>query len=104
MKRDVVGRYGGEEFVILLEDANAEGLAIVGERLRAKIEEAVVSFGGQQIPVTASVGLAEGLIQGAAEEFGKQLFAVADSAMYRAKNSGRNCFCVDALPCECKLR
>lgn len=97
---DVVGRYGGEEFVILLEDANAEGLAIVGERLRAKIEEAVVSFGGQQIPVTASVGLAEGLIQGAAEEFGKQLFAVADSAMYRAKNSGRNCFCIDALPCD----
>lgn len=97
---DVVGRYGGEEFVILLEDANSEGLAIVGERLRAKIEDAVVSFDGQQIPVTASVGLADGLIQGTAEEFGKKLFAIADSAMYRAKNSGRNCFVVDALPCD----
>jgi len=72
---DVVGRYGGEEFVILLEDANSEGLAIVGERLRAKIAETDVSFDGQRIPVTASVGLAEGLIQGTAEEFGKELFA-----------------------------
>lgn len=94
---DVVGRYGGEEFVVLLEDATLEGLAIVGERLRAKIEEAVVLFGGQQIPVTASVGLAEGIVQGTTEEFGKQLFAIADSAMYRAKNSGRNCFIVDAM-------
>ena len=97
---DVVGRYGGEEFVVLLEDANSEGLAIVGERLRAKIEEAVISFGGQQIPVTASVGLAEGLIQGTAEEFGKELFALADTAMYRAKNSGRNCIVVDAMRCD----
>lgn len=97
---DVVGRYGGEEFAILLEDATPEGLAIVGERLRARIQEAVVSFNGQQITVTASVGLAEGLIQGSAEEFGKKLFAVADSAMYRAKSSGRNCFVVDKMLCD----
>lgn len=97
---DVVGRYGGEEFVILLEDATPEGLAIVGERLRARIQESVVSFDEQQIPVTASVGLAEGLIQGSAEEFGKKLFAVADSAMYRAKNSGRNCIVVDEMRCD----
>jgi diguanylate cyclase (GGDEF)-like protein len=100
---DVVGRYGGDEFVVLLEDANSEGLAIVGERLRAKIEEAVVSFGGHQIPVTASVGLAEGRVQGTAEEFGKGLFAIADSAMYRAKNSGRNCSVVDAMRCNADI-
>ena len=38
---DLVGRYGGEEFVVVLEDANPEGLAIVGERIRSKIEEVV---------------------------------------------------------------
>ncbi len=94
---DLVGRYGGEEFVVVLEDANPEGLAIVGERIRSKIEEAIFIFEGQQIPVTASVGLAEGLVKGSEEEFGSQLFALADSAMYRAKNSGRNCFILETM-------
>lgn len=94
---DLVGRYGGEEFVILLEDANPEGLKIVGERIRSKIEAAVVSFEGRRISVTASVGLAEGYVQGNEEEFGTQLFALADAAMYRAKNSGRNCFVVESM-------
>jgi len=95
---DVVGRYGGEEFVVLLEDANPEGLAIVGERIREKIEESIVQFDGKRIPLTASVGLAEGFVQGTEEEFGKQLFSLADAAMYRAKNSGRNCFIIETLP------
>ena len=94
---DLVGRYGGEEFVVLLEDATPEGMAIVGERIRAGIEAAVVSFEGQQIPVTASVGLAEGCVQGIEDEFGRRLFALADAAMYRAKNSGRNCFVVESM-------
>jgi diguanylate cyclase (GGDEF)-like protein len=95
---DVVGRYGGEEFVVILEDANPDGLAIVGERIRTKIEESIVQFEGKRIPVTASVGLAEGPVQGSEEEFGKQLFALADAAMYRAKKSGRNCFMIETMP------
>ena len=94
---DLVGRYGGEEFVILLEDANSEGMAIVGERIRSRIEAAVVSFKGHQIRVTASVGLAEGFVQGTEEVFATRLFALADAAMYRAKNSGRNCFFVESM-------
>ena len=94
---DLVGRYGGEEFVIFLEDATPEGLAIVGERIRSNIEAAIVIFEGQQIPVTASVGLAEGCVQGSEDAFGAQLFALADGAMYRAKNSGRNCFIVESM-------
>lgn len=92
---DVVGRYGGEEFVVLLEDASPEGLKIVGERIRSKIEESVVRFEGKEIPVTASIGLAEGIVRGSDEEFGEQLFALADAAMYRAKKSGRNCCVVE---------
>ena len=71
---DVVGRYGGEEFVILLEDATPEGLAIVGERLRGRIQESVVSFDEQQIPVTASVGLAEGLNSGLCRRIRQETF------------------------------
>jgi diguanylate cyclase (GGDEF)-like protein len=94
---DIVGRYGGEEFVVLLEDSNAVCLAIVGERLRSRIEQSVCVFGGKTIPLTASVGLAEGKVIGAEQEFGQKLFAAADAAMYRAKHSGRNCFVVDSL-------
>ncbi|MEJ7595298.1 MAG: diguanylate cyclase [Planctomycetaceae bacterium] len=94
---DLVGRYGGEEFVVFLEDASSEGLAIVGDRIRSRIEAAVVPFEGHHIAVTASVGLAEGLVQGTDEEFATQLFARADGAMYRAKNSGRNCFAVESM-------
>lgn len=94
---DIVGRYGGEEFVVILEDANAAGLAVVGERLRKKIEDAVFEFDGKRIPITCSIGLAEGQVVGAEQEFGVELFACADTAMYRAKNSGRNCFVVETL-------
>lgn len=94
---DIAGRYGGEEFVVLLEDSNAVGLAVVGERLRSRIQEAVCIFEGKTIPLTASVGLAEGKVVGPEQEFGEKLFAAADAAMYRAKHSGRNCFVVDSL-------
>ncbi len=94
---DVVGRYGGEEFVVLLDDANSEGLAIVGERIRSQIEKTAVSFEGQKIPLTASVGLAEGFVKGSEEEFGRHMLALADAAMYRAKHSGRNCFVVETM-------
>ena len=47
--------------------------------------------------MTASVGLAHGSVQGTEEEFGTRLFALSDAAMYRAKNSGRNCFVVESM-------
>lgn len=94
---DIVGRYGGEEFVVLLEDATQEGLVIAGERMRSRIEQAEILFEGPKIAVTASIGLVEGHAEGTEVEFGLQLFARADSAMYRAKNSGRNCVVVDSM-------
>jgi diguanylate cyclase (GGDEF)-like protein len=94
---DIVGRYGGEEFVAILEDSNPAGLSVVGERIRSKIEKAIVIFEGKQIPITVSVGLVEGFVVGTEQEFGERLFAAADSAMYRAKKSGRNCYIVDTL-------
>ena len=94
---DLVGRYGGEEFVVMLEDASREGLQIVGDRLRSRIENAVIDFEGKRIAITASIGLAEGRVTDTEAVFVDQLFAAADAAMYRAKNSGRNCIVVDSL-------
>lgn len=92
---DLLARYGGEEFVVLMDDANGPGLSVVAERLRATIESLVVTFEGKQIPVTISIGLTQSHVVGEETAFARQLFAIADAAMYRAKQGGRNRFCVE---------
>ncbi len=94
---DLVGRYGGEEFVVFLANADPEGLRMVGDRLRSGVEQANVIFEGKHIPVTASIGLVEGRVSGNERQFGELVFAAADAAMYRAKNSGRNCIVIDSF-------
>jgi PleD family two-component response regulator len=61
------------------------------------VEKTVVTFEGRIIPLTVSVGLVEGAVTGPEQRFGELLFGAADAAMYRAKNSGRNCFVVDSI-------
>ncbi|MFL6657894.1 MAG: DUF484 family protein [Massilia sp.] len=91
---DALGRFGGEEFVVLLIDAELDDANMVAERIRAGIAGApfALSSGGQ-LPVTVSIGVAmldnfdrEHPIEGVAQE----LLAHADSALYKAKESGRN--------------
>jgi diguanylate cyclase (GGDEF)-like protein/hemerythrin-like metal-binding protein/PAS domain S-box-containing protein len=90
---DFFGRWGGEEFLILLPDTGPSGADRVAERLRAAIE--AFSFPGG-IRVTASLGVA-GRRPG--ESFAP-LLARADKAMYRAKQSGRNRVAIDAEDLE----
>ena len=78
---DTVGRFGGEEFIIVLPDATAETAIIVAERVRLAIE-----VGGSTPHVTISVGVAE-LALG---EVSETLLKRADTALYVAKNEGRN--------------
>ena len=84
---DIAGRYGGEEFGIILPNTNADGARVVAERLRANIESSPVPFEKIQIPVTASLGIAEFHNTISDPE---DLIAHADSALYEAKESGRN--------------
>lgn len=84
---DVVGRYGGEEFVILLPVTPLEAALSLAEELRQLIESRVVRFGEMEIAMTASIGVAA-LEPGI--ESCKELFAHADSALYHAKHTGRN--------------
>jgi diguanylate cyclase (GGDEF)-like protein len=85
---DIVGRYGGEEFVIVLPGTGLEGARKLGQRLRKRIADVVLEDEeGRPFKLTASLGIAD-LVGGAGLD---RLLASADAALYRAKRSGRNC-------------
>jgi two-component system cell cycle response regulator len=92
---DYVGRYGGEEFIVILPSTAREQVEIVVERIRRNIEKTPVQVGGLSIQVTASLGVATAQKDNDVEE----LIKVADEAMYRAKKNGRN-RCVFADPVD----
>ncbi len=81
---DTAARFGGDEFMIILTQANTEGALLVAERLRKCIEEMnVPGFGN----VTCSFGIATFPEHGSSRD---KLIAVADRALYSSKNAGRN--------------
>ncbi len=83
---DVVFRYGGEEFVILLRDTDIAGVQIAAERIRRGIENHTIAYGLEIVKLTASMGVSS-LREGDSME---SLLKRADQAMYRAKQNGRN--------------
>jgi two-component system cell cycle response regulator len=85
---DILFRYGGEEFVAVLPAASSEDLREIAERLRKCIEDNTVSDGAKVVRVTVSIGGAAYPKQIVDNEV--QLIELADGALYRAKNSGRN--------------
>ncbi len=84
---DLAARTGGEEFAILLEDADEQGAWKVAERLRTLVEELDVRCQGERVPVTISLGIAAFPEHGRSME---KLVSCADQALYQAKRSGRN--------------
>ncbi len=84
---DVVGRFGGEEFIILLPHTSASEAAIVAERIRQTIMDSDICWQGQRLDVRLSLGVAEAGLHG--NEF-DEIVTAADRALYAAKERGRN--------------
>jgi diguanylate cyclase (GGDEF)-like protein len=83
---DSFGRYGGEEFTVILPKANVETAHVIAERVRHAFAEQHRFLDGQRIDATVSGGVAEA---GAAPDF-EDVLDAADQAMYQAKSLGRN--------------
>jgi len=85
---DCVGRYGGEEFLLILKNCEVESALMRGEQLRAAVQSARIRDGETFLHVTASFGVVSVLPSHKEPE---TVIRAVDAALYRAKNSGRNC-------------
>jgi diguanylate cyclase (GGDEF)-like protein len=85
---DLFGRYGGEEFCILLPNTSEEEALVQADRLRLAFEADMAVFLNKRLDCTISVGVSESSQVGMGFN---QLFAAADRALYAAKQRGRNC-------------
>jgi two-component system cell cycle response regulator len=86
-ERDLAGRYGGEEFIIVLTNSNGNQAAEVAERVRKRIEEFDFQYDKKKIPVTVSLGVAA--MKKEYHEF-TDLYKAADKALYESKRNGKN--------------
>jgi diguanylate cyclase (GGDEF)-like protein len=99
-KSDIVARFGGEEFIVLMPDIGADELGIQSERIRSAIGRSPVHHDEISIDVTASCG---GALMAAEENDVHGLVERADAALYEAKNRGRDRTCI-APPAAAKAR
>jgi diguanylate cyclase (GGDEF)-like protein len=86
-KTDIAGRYGGEEFGVILGNTDAEAAVIFCERVRKQVQDVVVHHEGKQITFTVSLGISQAT--SATEDY-KTWLEQADQALYAAKEGGRN--------------
>lgn len=86
-KEDILVRWGGEEFVVILPFTNAQEGTVIAERIRTNIENHIFKYVKK---ITISIGVAEKTIEESFEDW----FRRVDNAMYKAKEGGRNMVCV----------
>ncbi|MCE2680218.1 MAG: sensor domain-containing diguanylate cyclase [Burkholderiales bacterium] len=87
---DVVGRLGGDEFLVLLPNANEADGKLVADRLLKRISDSPVTSGEYRIQVTLSIGVTTCTVKGGVMS-AQQILERADRSLYEAKNRGRNC-------------
>ncbi len=93
---DTVARYGGDELVVVLPKTNLEEALIAAQRIRKKIRTFLFKDGGQSIPITISMGIAQ--CPASLIKTPDDLFRSADQALYAAKKKGRNRIEFSRLP------
>lgn len=93
---DSICRWGGEEFLILLSGSTPEEASVLMERLRAAIEKAVFTYGGQTICVTMTLGVSSCTKSSDLHS----LLVEADNRLYRGKRAGKNCVIQSSAPAD----
>lgn len=86
---DLVSRYGGDEFIIVCQNTDQDQAAAIAERIRVAIKQPLYGDGWQR-SITASVGVTVHSVQAAHQLNGPELLRLADKAMYRSKNLGKD--------------
>jgi diguanylate cyclase (GGDEF)-like protein len=89
---DILARFAGEEFVVLLPETNAEVLAVVGERIRTCVSSRVHALHHSKLAVKTTASIGGGVFSGNEEQ--PELLSQARAALQRAKRDGRDCFCL----------
>ncbi|TPW15036.1 MAG: diguanylate cyclase, partial [Halothiobacillaceae bacterium] len=84
---NALGRYGGEEFLIVLSDTTLKQAQEIAERVREKVAKEPLNINHTEVHITISIGIASGTLG----ESPEHLIERADSALYAAKRQGRNC-------------
>lgn len=87
---DIVARYAGDEFVVLLPEADRKATAEVGERVRQAVANAAVDIHGRSVSVTVSIGFVVYPDNGVDPQ---TLLSLADQALYEGKRQGGDCIC-----------
>jgi two-component system cell cycle response regulator len=99
---DHVGRYGGEEFLIVLPNCDGDQARKLSERLRQSVADTPMHAEGNELHITCSLGVA---LTDTPNGIGvAALVHAADEALYRAKQAGRNCVQLAPLPANCVSR
>jgi diguanylate cyclase (GGDEF)-like protein len=86
-KQDIVGRWGGEEFLLLLPETNLEGGKKIAEKLRARIKNEIIHYKGHDIKISITIGLS---LYDRIHDVNESI-KEADKAMYFGKIRNKNC-------------
>lgn len=86
-EQDLLGRYGGEEFLVIVPETELAGALTLAERIRKRIEKAELQHGTYTLRTTLSLGVAQFGVHG---DEARSVLKAADDALYRAKQSGKN--------------
>ncbi len=99
---DIVCRYGGEEFIVILSDSTTTQAGVLAEQLRQKVEQEIIEYLESRLHITISIGVC-GLTPGP-EHQPLDLLNATDQALYKAKREGRNCVRVSSAPAPNKSK